>query len=371
MAEVGSDSQGSEQPQSAEAAAKPARTPLAWRRLLSKLVISLLIGALLAWLVKRGGVPLIPPKEAFRGVTWWTVPAYVVTLALTHFLRASRWRHLIAPIKRLPLREVIALNWVGFFAIFALPLRIGEVVRPALTKLRQGIPVSAGFGTVAVERVVDGLVTSGCVAWALFALEREVPDDPVAKALPFYGYLALAVFGGAFVALALFLWQRRLAVTLVDRTFGLVSRKLGRFLADKVGSVADGVRSIGDWRLGSAFLLETLGYWTCNAAGMWLLGWGCGIPMGFEVAVAIMGVLAIGILLPTGPGLFGNFQLAVSTGLKLYFAASIVGMQGAVFVFLLYGIQAVFFILAGVVPLYAMHISLGQVLRIRPGEQTA
>ena len=57
-----------------------------------------------------------------------------------------------------------------FFAIFALPLRLGEMARPALTKLRQGIPVSVGFGTIAVERVVDGLVTSLCVAWALFAI---------------------------------------------------------------------------------------------------------------------------------------------------------------------------------------------------------
>ncbi|MCZ7678791.1 MAG: hypothetical protein M5U28_08480 [Sandaracinaceae bacterium] len=76
-----------------------------------------------------------------------------------------------------------------------------------------------------------------------------------------------------------------------------------------------------------------------------------------------MGILAIGILLPAGPGLFGNFQLAVSTALKLYFATSLVGSQGAVYVFLMYGTQAVWITLTGVVPLYALQLSFRDLVR--------
>lgn len=326
------------------------------KRFLPKLAISIALGALCAWLVARGGVPLIPSGEAFARIDWWTVPAYLAVIVAMHFFRATRWRFLIAPVKPLPLREVIALNWIGFFAIFALPLRIGEIARPTLTKLRQQIPISAGFGTVAVERVVDGLITSLCVAWALFALARQSTDDYFAKHLPLYGYLSLAVFGGAFIALGLFLWQRQLAVRLVGFTFGLVSKRLGGLLSEKVGSVADGVRSIGDARLAGGFMLETLVYWGLNAFGMWVLAMGCGLPMTFGHAVAVMGILAIGILLPTGPGLFGNFQLAVSAALKLYFAESIVGDAGAVYIFLMYGLQAVLILITGIVPLYVMKI---------------
>jgi hypothetical protein len=339
------------------------------RRLLPKLAISTALGALFAWLVSAGGVPLIPPSEAFDAVRWWTVPAYLGMLAVTHFFRASRWRFLIAPVKRLPMREVIALNWIGFFAIFALPLRLGELARPALTKLRNDIPISVGFGTIAVERVVDGLVTSLCVAWALFALPRLSVRDELARGLPVYGYIALAVFAAAFVALALFLWQRVLAVRITRATIGLLSPRAGDFFSTKVGSVADGVRSLADPKLAGGFLFETLIYWGTNAAGMWLLGWGCGLPMTFAHAVAVMGILAIGILLPAGPGLFGNFQLAISTALKLYFAESLVGSQGAVYVFLMYSIQAVFIVLVGVIPLYAMRIPFRALLRVVPSSR--
>ncbi|MDH5492104.1 MAG: flippase-like domain-containing protein, partial [Myxococcales bacterium] len=270
-------------------------------RIAPKLLISLLLGGLFIWIYRSGGVPLVPSAESFGSVALWSIPTYVVLLAITHLLRASRWRFLIRPVKPIPFKEVLALNWIGFFAIFALPLRIGEVSRPALTKIRHGIPISVGFGTIAVERVVDGLLTSFCVAWALFALPHLEVDDPLVRNLPLYGYATLALFGSAFIALGLFLWKRALAVRLVERFVGALSPRLGVFIAEKVGGVADGIRSLADPRLTTLFLLETLAYWGFNALGMWVLAIGCGLPIGPEHAVAMMGILAIGILLPAGP----------------------------------------------------------------------
>ncbi len=328
------------------------------RKLAPKLIISIALGALFVWLIQRGGVPLLPTGAALAAVRWWTVPVYVAILAATHFFRASRWRFLVAPIKAVPFREVVLLNWIGFFAIFMLPLRLGEMARPALTKMRQGVPISAGLGTVAVERVVDGLVTSLCVVWALVALPHIDSDDELVRTLPYYGMLAVGVFSAALVALVLFLAKRTLAVALVDLTVGLVSPRVARLIASKVDSVAEGVRSIASPRLAAGFALETLVYWGFNALGMWVLGWGCGLDLTFGHAVAVMGILAIGILLPAGPGLFGNFQLAVSVALKLFFAEAIVGAEGAVYVFLLYVTQALLITIAGVVPLYALNLKL-------------
>ena len=332
------------------------------KRMGAKVVISLGLGALFAWLASRGGVPLVPTAEDFASVRWWTVGAYALTVLFTHTVRAARWRHLIAPVKKIALGEVILLNWIGFFAIFALPMRLGEMARPALTKLRHDIGVSEGVGTVAVERVLDGLVTSFAVAYGLFAIPLLATDDPIAKALPFYGYLSLAVFGGAFTALGVFLWSRAWAVRTTERIIGLVSPKLAAVLASKVDGLADGLRSLTSPKLTIAFVSESLLYWGSNAAGMWLLAWGCGLPIDFGHAVGIMGILAIGILLPTGPGLFGNFQLAISTALKLYVASELVVTAGSVYIFLLYLVQAVMLIGAGVIPLLALDIGLCDLL---------
>lgn len=333
-------------------------------RIAPKLALSVALGGLCAFLVSSGGVPLVPPARELGAIAPWTVPVYVASLVAVHWFRATRWRFLIAPVKRVPLRDVVLLNWIGFFAIFALPLRLGELARPALTKLRHGIPISVGLGTVAVERVVDGLITSVCVAWALLVLPRLSTHDEVAKLLPKYGYLALALFSCAFIALGLFLWQRELATKLTRMTLGLVSPRIADLLAQKVDNVADGIRSISEPRLALLFLLESVLYWGCNAAGVWLLGVGCGLPMTLGHAAAVMGVLAIGILLPSGPGLFGNFQLAVSAALRLYFAEALIGHEGAVFIFLLYVLQSSVMILAGVVPLYALGLRMRDLVRL-------
>ena len=333
-------------------------------RFVPKLLISLGLGALFAWLFARGGVPLLPDAEALSRVSPTTVIAYVASLLVLHYFRASRWRFLIAPIKSVPLRDVILLNWIGFFAIFALPLRLGELARPTLTKMKHGIPISVGFCTVAVERVVDGLLTSICVAVSLFALPRLESTDAVARHLPTYGYAALLLFSCAFIALGMFLWQRELAVRLTHWGVGLVSPKLGELLAEKVGNVADGLRSIGSARLGFGFLCESLIYWSVNALGVWILARGCGLSIELGNAVAIMGVLAIGILLPTGPGLFGNFQLAVAACLKLYFSDSVVAAQGSVFIFLLYVLQSTVMVVCGIIPLYAMRLRMADLIRV-------
>jgi hypothetical protein len=127
-------------------------------RRLPKLVVSLALGAVFAWLFARGGLPLVPSLAALSALPSWVVPGYLGSLVLVHLLRASRWRFLIAPVRKLPMRDVILLNWIGFFAIFALPLRLGELARPALTKLRYGVPISVGLGTEIVDAARRAMV---------------------------------------------------------------------------------------------------------------------------------------------------------------------------------------------------------------------
>lgn len=334
-------------------------------RIAPKLAVSIAIGALLAWVAQRGGVPLVPTAGAFAAVRWPLVGVAAGLLCVVTWIRATRWRFLIAPVARLPLRDILYMNWVGFFAIFALPLRLGELARPAVGKLRAGIPVSVGLGTVAVERVIDGVLASLAVAYALWFVPRLPTDDPVARVVPVYASAVLGVFVCALLALGAFLWKRELAVRLTEWAFSLVSPKLGRVLAAKVDSVADGLRSIGNARLAFGFVAESLAYWGVNAVFMWVLGLACGLPMEFGHALGVMGVLALGILLPSGPGLFGSFQVAVSAALKLYFAPALIGEVGSVYVFLLYGLNAALMVIVGVWPLYAMDLRLRDLIAPR------
>ncbi|MGZ3417280.1 MAG: lysylphosphatidylglycerol synthase transmembrane domain-containing protein [Polyangiales bacterium] len=319
-----------------------------------KTLLSLLIAGAFVWALARAGLPIVPSKATFASVRWGWVALHTGILILVHFLRAARWRHLLRPlVPDIDTRKIIAASWLGFTAILLLPLRAGEIVRPLLVRDGKRVTLSAALGTIGAERVIDGLVVTAVLAGALVFVPRlnPLPDHvgdlkiPV-SAIPAAGYLTLVVFVGAFVAMAIFYFARSFAQKLVHATVGLISDKLADRVAAIVGGLADGLHFLGDRRHGMAFIGETLFYWSLNAVGMWVLGIACGLPMTFGHACAVMGVLAVGILVPAGPGLFGAFQAATYGALAMFFTPAMVTREGAAYVFLLYSVQFVWHLIA-------------------------
>lgn len=339
----------------------PTPSAPAHRPWISRLVLSLVVAGAFYFFMRRGGLPLVPPKSAFAHVRWWTVGAYFASLLVVHWFRAWRWDFLLRPVARVPTSRIISIAWVGFFAIMMLPLRMGEVVRPALLRRDGRVSGSAAMGTIAAERVLDGFFVAVLLAATLLLVPRLPLEGVVFAGFPVrevvrLGYLTVFVFGSALVTLGVFLAARRFAERATLAVVGLVSKRLALRLSRMVGDLADGLRSLPDPKLMGPFLFQTAVYWGVNALGMWLLGWGCGLDMGPAQGFAVMGVLAMGILLPAGPGLFGPFQYSIFLALRMYFPDSEVLSQGAAYVFLMYVCQFVFTTLTGLGALWFGHI---------------
>lgn len=311
------------------------------------LLVSICLGGGLAWVLARGGLPVAPPASAYAAVRWWTVVAYVVSLAIVHFFRAARWRHLLRPLGEVPLRRVIAVSWIAFAAILLSPFRTGEVVRPYLLASRSRVRLWEAAGTVGAERVVDGLVLSLFLLGGLLAgtaispLPDHVGDLPVpAAAVRPAAYLALALFTGAFVAMGVFYARRETAERWTAAVIGRFSPRLAGKLAGIAIRLADGLRFLPSRRLVLPFLAETLIYWGVNALGVWLLAWGTGLTsVALADAIVVMGCIGIGILVPSGPGYFGAFQLAAYMALATTIPEAQIRGPGGAFVLLLYVAQ--------------------------------
>ena len=324
-----------------------------------KLGLSLLLGGGLAWILSRGGLPLVPPAEAFAALKPWTVAVYVASLAVVHLLRAIRWRHLLRPVGGAPLRSVIAVSWIAFGAILLSPFRSGEFVRPYLITRRSQVRFWEAAGTVGAERIIDGLVlsvvlfTSLQLAAPLSPLPDHVGSLPVpAAVVPKAAYVALTVFMSAFALMGLFFFARDFARRATFAVIGVVSRELAGRFAAVVERIADGLRFLPSSRHTLPFLIETLGYWAVNAFGVQLLAWGAGLTtMTVAEAAVTIGCVGVGILVPAGPGYFGAFQLSTYMALAMYFPEATLVGPGAAFVFLLYATQVSFHVVAMVVGL--------------------
>jgi len=327
------------------------------RRHAVKLVLSVILGACLAWMLADGGLPLVPSASTFAGVRWWTLPVYVAMIGVGHYFRAVRWRFLLRPLGRVSSRSVLAVSWIAFAAILLSPFRSGEVMRPYLITKRGSVRLWEATATIGAERVIDGLVLSVMLFTALQLASplSPLPDHvgdlvvPVA-AIPGAAYSVLALFLSAFAVMGLFFWRRDLARRITHRVVGVVSHRIADLLAGVVERVADGLRFLPSGRLMIPFLFETALYWIPNACGMWLLAWGAGLEgISLAEACVTLGVICIGILVPAGPGYFGVFQLSTFMGLAMFFPEDVIKGPATAFVFLLYLCQVGVHLLAAVI----------------------
>ena len=342
-------------------------------KLAINVALSLAMLAVCLWLVWPSDVHEAELSEAIGRIDLTILAPYLAgyfgLLAITHFCRAWRWNNLLEPIGvKLPPGRLLAISSVGFMAILALPARLGEFVRPALIRRQGEVSAAAALGTVAVERIVDGLLISVFVFGALFALRG--PDAP-GWMMP-TAWAALGVFTLAMVfLLAALRWpdetvEIAVRLSLIDK----VSGRFGRVLRIKLRSLISGFEVLHDRRNLAVFTLWSLAYWGANGVSVWLLARGFSAT-GFEMdlsllgAFAVMGLVAVGITLPNAPALVGQYQYFTKLGLSLYLPAVVVEREGLAFAIVLHGLQVIWYLGAGGLALLSRHVSFSEVVASR------
>ncbi len=340
------------------------------RRHVRALLASVVVGAGFIWLLEAGGLPVVPARSAFSGLRGWTVPVYALIWLSVLLLRSVRWHFLLAPIRVVPLKRIVTVSLIGNGALILLPFRLGEIVRPAMIREKNELSGWAATGTVGAERIIDGLILSVLLlvtlplASTFSPLPEKIGNLPVSPSVvPGAAYSAATLFAVAFLAMAVFYWHRDFARRTTRRIIGLVSTRLADSLSDAVERVASGFGFLPRLRYSGPYVLVTLVYWAVNVAGVEFLMWGVGLDgVTFFRACVVIGVLALGILVPSAPGFFGAFQLSLYAGLALFFAPDRVVSSGAAFVFIVYVAQMSVGLLAGLVSLLVEHVSAGDVV---------
>ncbi len=299
------------------------------------------------------------------GEFWPYLVAYLGLLAVTHFCRAWRWNNLLRPIDaEQPPARLLAIASVGFMFILALPARLGEFVRPALVRERGRVSLSAALGTIVVERVVDGLMVSLLVAAAVLALR----DSPYAQWWMWWAaYVSLGTFGLAMVFLALALkWPQRTVDIAVKLTLArYYAPGAARFLEVKLHSVISGFLVLKRKRDLAIFVLWSVLYWGANGLSVWVLARGFGLDLSVVGAFAVMGLVAVGIILPNAPALMGQFQWFTTLGLSLYVGEEVASGVGLAFAIVLWALQVIWYIGIGTIALTTPYVSFADVLRSR------
>ncbi|HXJ20262.1 MAG TPA: lysylphosphatidylglycerol synthase transmembrane domain-containing protein [Polyangia bacterium] len=336
------------------------------RKLLIQAVLSLIVGTVCVVYAVHGmdGHAVL---RALGSLGPRAVGLYLLTLVVTHLFRTLRWEYLLRALgTSLPFRRLLPISSAGFMAILALPVRLGEFVRPYLVARERHVRMSTMVGAVAVERIVDGLL----ISILFFGAYLASAGDLFTRELRAAAWLSL----GGFVGLTLFLvaaqiWtDRTIAIALRMTLLTWLAPARAQQAGEKLRSLISGFRALADRRNFSIFLVQSIVYWASNGLGMWILAREMQLPISLGAAFAIMAFTGVVLTLPNSPGLVGQFHAAIKLGLSAYLPAALVNSNGMAYAIVLHGIQTLWYIGAGLLSLPALrhsgaHLSLSEAVR--------
>lgn len=256
-------------------------------------------------------------ERAWEVQPLWILAAFAVLVAV-HFLRVVRWEPLVRPLAQFDFWTLNRVGAISFLALFVFPLRLGELARPYLIARSGKLRKSAALGTIAVERVMDGLMMALLLALVLFFLPKR--DEATYLSLEAGAWLAAAVFAGALGLLVVAWLNKALAVKVVQKCVGWASPKLAERLSGMMGAFIDGLRAMPSMRDFVRFLYLTMVYWGINGFYFYFMlrAFGLDSVMDLAGAYAMMAAVAVGMMIPNSPANVGSFWYFLLLPMALY-----------------------------------------------------
>ena len=279
------------------------------------------LSAFLIWFTLRD-VDVAEVWAALRAADMLLLLAAVAVATFGFFIRALRWKVLLRPVQAdTSLHARWAAVNIGFMANNLLPARVGEFARAySFSRLERRVSVSAAFGSLVVERVLDGLVlASFLVATVLMPSFPEVELGGTFLAIL---RSAVVLLGGVGLVLALLLIFPRFVV----RTSEAVARRLlpetaAHRVTEALESFLQALGVVRDPVLLAQALAWTVFFWGWHGLSFWLGMLAFDIHAGPVAAYFTEAVVGFGVALPAAPGFFGTFHASVDFALDTVYQA--------------------------------------------------
>jgi uncharacterized protein (TIRG00374 family) len=249
---------------------------------------------------------------ALQGARYaWLIPGVAVYMVGV-WARAWRWHYMLRPLKKIPTNTMFPIVAIGYMGNNIYPARAGEVLRAAVLKQREGVPISASLATVVVERIFDGVVMLGFVFLNLPELARLAEERVTISNIDIQlvAIIGTVIFVGAllvFLAAAMF---PKVAEGVADFFIKLLPVKVQpktRDLTMRFLSGLEALRSPADVLM---ILVTTVVIWLLETGKYWFvlhafpeMG-----SISFFALMLMNGIVNLATTLPSAPGYLGTFD---------------------------------------------------------------
>jgi hypothetical protein len=318
----------------------------------------------LLWLAFRGTDIAVVLKAMRRANHWWILAMFFCLVA-SHVVRAWRWRYLLEPLKpNIGIRNLTSGVMVGYMMNNVLP-RAGELVRPYTIGMLEGIPKSAAFGTIVVERLIDGIAFL-----VMIAILPLVYSGPLRESFPWLEDarigISIVTVGGIAFLLALGI-RRDWAEAVITVVSKVLPHRFGERVSRLFHQFLDGFLFLKHPRRLPLIVAQSAAIWFLYICMMYGAFFAFDLGLDFGAAIVVQAISTIGVAVPT-PGGTGSYHVLATQSLnKLFDVPKEIALSYAT---LTHGVGFVGITLIGLYFFFKDHINVSDAVQLPPEQRT-
>lgn len=221
--------------------------------------------------------------------------------------KSLRWKFILDPVKKIPVREIFSLYCLGWMVNVILPALTGQVARSFMLSKKQNLAKASSFASIALEVVFDGL--------SLLLLMVVVSYMFAFPSWLIRGEYTLAISVSLGLAFLYFLTHNQ-------KLFSKLKVKFPHKVTEKIDQIShsfsQGLQMLKSSKHIVLVTLFSILSWLSQIAVVTLLLLAFNFKIPVWSAVVIIIINALMMMFPLTPGNIGTFQVATILGLSFF-----------------------------------------------------
>jgi hypothetical protein len=255
-------------------------------------------GAAIFWLVHKLDYQSVMSVASRINYGIWFAVALIYVAGFLP--RGLRWQLMLSTIKKVSFVDSLQIVILGYAANNILPFRLGELVRAYAMGKKNGVSKITCLGSIGAERIIDGIVLLFLLGVSFLSLSTGVQEDPAVQ--------KLMLFGGIIFTTAMFLIM--LLLLFSQPILNISERLLGNSIRSLLEKILHSVSFFRTRTILFKVTLLSFIVWLIEGSMFGLVLWDMGITNAVAAGYFCLGIVNLGILIPSAPGYVGIFQAA-------------------------------------------------------------
>ncbi|MCK5126510.1 MAG: flippase-like domain-containing protein [candidate division Zixibacteria bacterium] len=291
---------------------------------------------------------------ALKGANYWWLIPNIILIWITMIFRAYRWKHMVSPIKPIPVKRLFSIVMIGFMANNVLPFRLGEFVRAYSLSNKEDVSKSASMATIFVERIVFDLLALMIIFVIVLWVSPLVLDEKLKL-----GGIVTVVIGLIGLIFTVYLSSRGDREShILKWLLALIPKNIRPRIENLVARFATGMIFMRDWKRVFWVTFHTFMIWVIMGLSNYFILLAFDMSLNISASFVILVVVSILIMVPASPGFVGVYHYGAALSLSFYNIDHSTALSCSI---VMHATQYLVVTLAGFYYLRREHLSLKQI----------